>query len=85
MKFSFFSFIQFCTFAALIYITLGDAFLPHPYNISSKEVRSNINEYLISLFPNHKLNNLPKNHSNVEMNTFDSLQQAKPRSENSPF
>jgi hypothetical protein len=66
MKFSFFSFIQFCTLAALIYITLGDAFLPHPYNINSKEVRSNINEYLIGLFPAQKLDNSPKNHSSLE-------------------
>jgi hypothetical protein len=66
MKFSLFSFIQFCTLAALIYIALGDVFLPHPYNINSKEVRSNINEYLIGLFPAQKLDNLPKNHGGLK-------------------
>lgn len=85
MKFSLPSLIQFYAIAALIYIALGDVFLPHPYNTNSQEVRSSINEYIVSLLPNHKLHHFPKSHSNVETNTLDSLKQAQPGSKNSPF
>ncbi len=45
---------------SLIYITAGDKMLPQVYGNKSLEVRSNINEYLISLFPNNKLETLKR-------------------------
>ena len=45
---------------SLIYITAGDKVLPQAYGDKSLEVRSNINEYLISLFPENKLETIKR-------------------------
>lgn len=86
MKFSLPSLIQFYAVAALIYISLGDVFLPHPYNLNSKELQNNINQYLIGFFPKQELNYIPNNYRSADtLETLDTFKQAKPGSENSPF
>ena len=45
---------------SLIYITAGDKVLPQAYGDRSLEVRSNINEYLISLFPDNELETIKR-------------------------
>ena len=55
-----YSFVKFCAAAFLIYVILGDAFLPQPYRSNSIEVRQHINEYLISLLPAEKSPPIPK-------------------------
>jgi len=47
-------FIKLCVFASVVYITLGDAFLPQPHKANSKVVRTNINQYITGLLPTHK-------------------------------
>ncbi len=46
--------------ASLAYVTLGDSVLPETYGSKSQEVRGNINQYLVSLFPDNKLEALKK-------------------------
>ena len=72
-----YSLIKFCASAFLIYVILGDAFLPQPYSNNSQEVRHHINEYLISLLPS-EMPNMPKKKSTL--NNF----KLSPGSENSP-
>ncbi|MDJ0680403.1 MAG: hypothetical protein QNJ18_11125 [Xenococcaceae cyanobacterium MO_167.B52] len=45
---------------SLIYVTLGDKVLPQAYGNKSQEVSSNINEYLISLFPDNELETIKR-------------------------
>ena len=49
------AFIKLCLTMVVIYIAVGDLFLPEPYRHNSKQVRDNINEYLISLLPERKI------------------------------
>ena len=50
----------------LIYIAGGDLFLPEPYRHNSKQVRNNINHYLISLFPDKKFTNFQHTNGKVK-------------------
>ncbi len=52
--------IKFSLAISLIYITAGDKVLPQAYGNKSQEVRSNINEYLISLFPDNELETIKR-------------------------
>ena len=52
--------IKFGLAISLIYITAGDKVLPQAYGNKSQEVRSNINEYLISLFPDNELETIKR-------------------------
>ena len=52
--------IKLCLTLSLFYVTVGDSFLPQPYARTSQEVRSNINQFLISLFPENELETLKR-------------------------
>ncbi len=45
------AFIKLCLTMSLIYITIGDLFLPEPYRNNSKKIRGDLNEFLVSLLP----------------------------------
>ena len=51
------AFIKLCIAMLVIYISLGDMFLPEPYSQNSKRVRHNINHYLVSFWAERKLLN----------------------------
>ena len=44
----------FFLFAGLLFIGMGDNFLPQPLNNISSNTRSNINQFLMGLFPDEK-------------------------------
>ena len=75
-----FSFIKICTFISLIYITLGDAFLPQPHSDNSKEIRENINNYIVELLPTQKIDNFQKT-----LPTMETVEKATSGSKNSPL
>lgn len=80
-----FPFIKLCVFASIVYITLGDAFLPQPHSANSKIVRNNINEYIAGLLPTQKIDNLRENSSQSDSLDFSDIQQANQGSINSPI
>ena len=59
-------FLQLCLTMSILYVTLGDSFLPQPYGNRSQEVRSNINQFLISLFPDNELETLKSRKFTIE-------------------
>lgn len=80
-----FPFIKLCVFASIVYITLGDAFLPQPHRANSKIVRNNINEYIAGLLPGQKTNYLRENSSELDSLDLSNIQQANQGSINSPI
>ncbi len=52
--------IKLCLTISLFYVTVGDSVLPQPYAHKSQELRSNINQFLISLFPENELETLKR-------------------------
>jgi hypothetical protein len=60
------AFLKLCLFMSLVYVTLGDSFLPQPYNSNSKAVREDINEFLIGLLPDKKFHNLKRTALTIE-------------------
>ncbi|BAU63933.1 hypothetical protein STA3757_13020 [Stanieria sp. NIES-3757] len=71
------SFLKLCLVMSLTYVALGDEFLPQPYSSSSQKVRSEINEFLISLLPNKELDtlkNTTKTIQQFEKGEFSSLE-----------
>ncbi len=60
--------LKLCLVLSVLYITLGDFFLPQPYSNNSKQTRENINEFLVGLFPEGDLTKLKKTQT-----TLDSL------------
>ncbi|MDJ0536700.1 MAG: hypothetical protein QNJ70_30135 [Xenococcaceae cyanobacterium MO_207.B15] len=57
---------QLCLTMSLVYVTVGDSFLPQPYSNKSQEVRGNINQFLISLFPDNELETLKRDRFTME-------------------
>ncbi len=51
------TFIELCATLLLTYITIGDTVLPQPYSDSSKQIRSDLNQFVISLLPQKELRN----------------------------
>ena len=47
--------IQFCAFIGLVYIALGDRVLPENYGTHSTRIRADINQYLLGMFPEDRL------------------------------
>lgn len=47
-------FVELCITFSVIYILMGDVFLPQPHRSNSQQVRSDINEFLVSLLPDKK-------------------------------
>jgi hypothetical protein len=45
------TFVELCATLILTYITIGDIFLPQPYSDSSKQFRSDINQFVFDLLP----------------------------------
>ncbi len=41
----------------LVFVTLGDRFLPKPLNDASRQTRTSINQFLIGIFPDKKFKN----------------------------
>ena len=72
--------IRICMISSFIYITLGDAFLPQPYGNNSRELRNNINEYIIGFFPTKKLENFQKT-----LPAMENVEKATSGSTNSPL
>ncbi|MGK7895718.1 MAG: hypothetical protein AB4372_19410 [Xenococcus sp. (in: cyanobacteria)] len=66
MKFS--ALLKLCLILSVVYISLGDALLPQPYSHKSKQVKQNINEYLVGLFPDGEFTKLRRTQT-----TMDSL------------
>ena len=60
------NFIQLCITFSLFYITIGDIFLPQPYNDNSKQVRQDINQKLVNLFPEKEFKTLKKTEKTIE-------------------
>jgi hypothetical protein len=60
------AFIQLCLTFSLIYVTVGDLFLPQPYNDNSKKVRQDINQFLVGLFPEKDFKNLRRTENSFE-------------------
>lgn len=46
---------EFCITILVIYFVAGDLFLPQPYRSESQQLRSNINHFLVGLFPHKKI------------------------------
>ncbi len=51
---------------SLMYVTVGDKILPQAYANKSQEVRNNINEYLIGLFPDNKFETLKRDNFTIK-------------------
>ena len=66
MKFS--ALLKLCVVLSVVYITLGDVFLPQPYSHNSKQIKHDINEYLVGLFPDGEFTKLRRTQT-----TMDSL------------
>lgn len=59
-------FIEFCLTILIFSIVAGDLFLPQPYRSGSQQLKSNLNDYFISLLPrknNLNINTKMKSHS----------------------
>jgi hypothetical protein len=46
----------------IIFVAVGDAFLPQPLAKASYQTRTQVNEFLLSLFPNTDFNKIDKDH-----------------------
>lgn len=66
MKFS--ALLKLCLVLSVVYITLGDTLLPQPYSHKSQQLKQNINEFLVGLFPNGEFTKLRRTQT-----TMDSL------------
>ena len=44
-------FVEFCLTILIFSIVAGDLFLPQPYRSGSQQIRSSLNNYVISLLP----------------------------------
>ncbi len=66
MKFS--ALLKLCLVLSVVYISLGDALLPQPYSHNSTQLKQNINEYLVGLFPEGDFTKLRRTQT-----TLDSL------------
>lgn len=51
------AFLKLCITMLVLHVAVGDLFLPEPYRQNSKQVRHNINHYLVSLLPERKFIN----------------------------
>ncbi|HHP7231583.1 MAG TPA: hypothetical protein ACFCUY_12090 [Xenococcaceae cyanobacterium] len=58
--------MQLCLTMSIIYVTVGDSLLPQPYSNKSQALRSEINQFLIGLFPNQELETLRRESFTVE-------------------
>lgn len=45
-------FVEFCLTILILFVVAGDILLPQPYRGESQQLKSNINQFLISLLPN---------------------------------
>lgn len=43
--------IELCLTFSLVYVGMGDLFLPQPYNSNSKQIKQGVNQFLVGLFP----------------------------------
>lgn len=46
----------------IVFVAVGDAFLPQPLAKASYHTRTQVNEFLLSLFPNTDFNKIDKDH-----------------------
>ncbi len=58
--------IQFCAFIGLVYIALGDRILPENYGTHSTRIRADINQYLLGMFPEDRLDNVRQKTSSFD-------------------
>jgi hypothetical protein len=61
------AFIKLCLTMSIVYITLGDLFLPQPYRNNSEKVRSDINEFLVSLLSKKDFINFQRNQKTLQL------------------
>lgn len=52
--------ITLCLILSLIYVTVGDRLLPPPYNAKSSQIRQDINQFFIDLFPKKEFKNIKR-------------------------
>lgn len=62
--------ITLCLILFLIYVTVGDILLPSPYNAKSKQIRQDINQLFIGLFPKKEFKNIKR-----KKNTWEKIEQ----------
>ena len=58
--------IKFCAFVGLVYIALGDRVLPQNYGNYSMQIRADVNQYLLGLFPTDELGSVKQKRSSFE-------------------
>ncbi len=58
--------LKLCLVLSVVYISLGDIFLPQPYSHQSKQVKQNINEFLVGLFPEGDLTKLKRTQTTMD-------------------
>lgn len=58
--------IQFCAFIGLVYIALGDRVLPENYGTHSTRIRADINQYLLGMFPEDRLDSVRQKTSSFD-------------------
>mgnify|MGYP000391708100 CR=1 FL=1 len=47
-------FVEFCLTILIIFVVAGDILLPQPYRSESQQLKTNINQFLVSLFTDEK-------------------------------
>ena len=58
--------LKLCLVLSLFYVTLGDLLLPYPYSQMSTQIKLNINEFLVGLFPEGNLNKLKRTQTTLD-------------------
>ena len=72
--------IKVCLIVSVAYIAFGDLFLPRPYGNNSQQIKADMNQYLLGLFPSEKLKGVKQQRSSLER-----VREIESGSLNSPF
>jgi hypothetical protein len=48
-------FIEFCLTVLVFFVVAGDILLPQPYRSQSEQLKTNINQFLISMLPSQQI------------------------------
>ncbi|BAZ45113.1 hypothetical protein NIES4102_21300 [Chondrocystis sp. NIES-4102] len=51
-------FVELCFTILVFWIIAGDVFLPQPYRSGSQQIKANISQFVVSLFPRQSLINV---------------------------
>ena len=58
--------LKICLVFSVVYLTLGDIFLPQPYSYSSQQAKHNINKFLIGLFPESDFSKIKRTQTTID-------------------